>query len=240
MGRKAKYTYEEKLEACGEYLSGKKSASEIAQELQMGKYGTSMVLDWSRKYQEQGPEILKEVSNNAAYTKEFKKKVVEDYLAEKGSLRDLAIKYGIRSKEQIRRWISKYNRNEELKDYDPHPEVYMAMKKKTTLEERKEIVEYCLDNNKDYKEAATKYGCSYSQVYQWVRRYENRGTDGLEDRRGKRKQEEELSDLEKAEKRIKQLEYELLLTQRENELLKKVEEYERRWLKAFQEPEESQ
>lgn len=116
----------------------------------------------------------------------------------------------------------------------------MAMKKKTTLEERKEIVEYCLDNNKDYKGAATKYGCSYSQVYQWVRRYENRGTDGLEDRRGKRKQEEELSDLEKAEKRIKQLEHELLLTQRENELLKKVEEYERRWLKAFQDSEESQ
>lgn len=240
MGRKAKYTYEQKLKACTEYLSGKKSTSQIVQELQMGKQGKVKVVLWAKMYRAYGAESLKDKTRNSKYTKEFKQKVVEEYLAGKGSLHELVIKYGIRSDSQIRQWISKYNRNEELKDYDPHPEVYMAIRKRTTLEERKEIVEYCLGKNKDYKGTAERYGCSYSQVYQWVRNYEKSGITSLEDRRGKRKQEEELSDLEKAERRIRQLEQELLLTQRENELLKKVGEYERRWLKDFQEPEESQ
>ena len=65
-------------------------------------------------------------------------------------------------------------------------------------------------------------------------------TDGLEDRRGKRKQEEELSETELLQRRIRQLEHELLLKERENELLKKAEEFERRWLKDFQEPDDSQ
>lgn len=45
-----------------------------------------------------------------------------------------------------------YNANIELKDYNPKQEVYMAeARRKTTKEEREEIVEYCLNNNRDYK-----------------------------------------------------------------------------------------
>ena len=65
------------------------------------------------------------------------------------------------------------------------------------------------------------------------------GTEGLADNRGKRKKEEELTDLEKAQRRIKQLEYQLLLKERENELLKKVDEFERRWLAEHQKPDGS-
>ncbi len=39
MERKAKYTYEEKLQACMDYLSGKRSTKEIAENLWMGKGG---------------------------------------------------------------------------------------------------------------------------------------------------------------------------------------------------------
>ena len=49
------------------------------------------------------------------------------------------------------------------------------MRKKTTKEERREIVGYCLEQGKDYKDTAAKYGVSYSQVYQWVRHYEECG-----------------------------------------------------------------
>ena len=56
------------------------------------------------------------------------------------------------------------------------------------------------------------------------------GEDGLNDNRGKRRKEEELTDFEKAQRRIKQLEHELLLKERENELLKKLEEFEKGWL----------
>ena len=102
----------------------------------------------------------------------------------------------------------------------------MTKRKKTTQEERKEIVQYCLEHNKDYKGTASKYDCSYAQVYQWVRNYETKGAKGLADNRGKRTKEEELTDLEKAQRRIKQLEHQLLLKERENELLKKVDEFE--------------
>ena len=46
MGRTAKYTYEQKLQACKDYLSGTKSILEIARELHMGKYGKSQVQRW--------------------------------------------------------------------------------------------------------------------------------------------------------------------------------------------------
>ena len=240
MGRKARYTFEQKLKAVEDYISGKKSASEIASELSMGKCGKGKVRRWARMYQNNGPEILQETKTNNTYTKEFKLQVVEEYLSGTASTLDLCAKYGIRSDRQIRQWISKYNSLEELRDYDPHPEVYMTKSRKTTLQERKEIVLYCLDHQLDYKGTALKYGCSYSQIYQWVRSYKANGIEGLKDKRGKHKQEEELSDLEKAQRRIKQLEHELLIKERENELLKKAEEFERRWLRDFQKPDGSQ
>ena len=62
---------------------------------------------------------------------------------------------------------------EKLKEYDPKREVYMAeARRKTTLEERKEIVEYCIAHNRDYKGTASLYDVSYSQVYSWVKKYD--------------------------------------------------------------------
>lgn len=48
------------------------------------------------------------------------------------------------------------------------------MRKKTTKEERREIVAYCLEHGKNYKETAERYEVSYNQIYQWVRHYEAR------------------------------------------------------------------
>ncbi len=66
--------------------------------------------------------------------------------------------------------------------------------RKTTLEERTEIVAFCIANGKDYGLTAEKYGVSYQQVYSWVHKYEAKGTDGLTDRRGKAKPESELTE----------------------------------------------
>ena len=48
MGRKAKYSPEQKVKACEDYLSGRKSASQIKNELDMGTYGDKHVWQWSR------------------------------------------------------------------------------------------------------------------------------------------------------------------------------------------------
>lgn len=67
----------------------------------------------------------------------------------------------------------------------------------TTKDERIEIVQYCLEHDRDYKRTAEKYDVSYSQVYSWVRKHNDRGNDGLNDRRGYHKSNEEVEELEK-------------------------------------------
>ena len=103
-----------------------------------------------------------------------------------------------------------------------------AARRKTTIDERKEIVEYCLSQDKDYKGTAEKYDVSYSQVYNWTRSYLSNGLDGLKDNRGRRKPDEELSELEKLRRENLRLKHQLEEERRVVELLKKVQEFEGR------------
>ena len=103
----------------------------------------------------------------------------------------------------------------------------MRKARSTTPEERLLIVQDCLANHKNYGATALKYQCSYQQVRNWVKRYEEMGSAGLEDRRGRRAgtmpsrtPEEEMRD------RIAELERRNRDLQMENDLLKKVRELE--------------
>ena len=227
MGRKAKYSADQKIQACEDYLSGRKSAVEIARQLGMGKRGKDHVRQWSKMYKAHGSSAFEETHHNRTYSKEFKEKVVKEYLAGKGSYPDLAVKYSIPSDETIRQWVSSYNNHIELRDYDPRSEVYMAKGRKTSFDERLEIVKYCLEHDRNIKNTASIYKCSYAQVYSWLRKYEADGEEGLEDRRGHHKKEEELYDLEKAQRQIARLEREKEEFRRKYELLKKAENLER-------------
>lgn len=104
-----------------------------------------------------------------------------------------------------------------------------SARRKTTIEERREIVQYCLEHNKEYKLAAEAFGVSYTQVYQWVKKYEEQGEEGLTDKRGKRKEEAQLSELEKLQRENERLKRQLELKERENYVLKKLKEIEGRW-----------
>ncbi|MDT2265411.1 helix-turn-helix domain-containing protein [Paenibacillus larvae] len=68
-------------------------------------------------------------------------------------------------------------------------------------------------------QTADKFQVSYQQVYSWTNKYLTSGVDALQDRRGKRKSEDEMSEVEKlraqnkllqAENRRKQMEIDLL------------------------------
>ena len=71
----------------------------------------------------------------------------------------------------------------------------MTKGKSTTYEERLEIVSYCIEHSNDYTAAIEKYGVSYQQIYSWVRKYNEKGAEGLVDKRGKRKAESEMTEL---------------------------------------------
>ena len=227
MGRKSKYTVEEKVQAVLDYKSGKRGITQIGNDLGMHK-SARLLYVWINQYDKYGETAFHNKERNKTYSKEFKAMVVQEYLNGYGSTYDLSIKYDIPSKETIRKWVISYNSHEELKDYNPKGDVYMTKSRKTTFEERIEIVQYCLDHDKEYKLAAEEFDVSYAQVYQWVKKYLELGEKGLTDKRGKHKEESQLSELEKAQREIALLKHQLELKERENIILKKLKEVERR------------
>ena len=61
---------------------------------------------------------------------------------------------------------------------------------------------------------------SYQQIYRWTRKYHSNGTEGLIDKRGKRKPETEMSELEKLRAENKSLQAEKRRAQLEAAFLK--------------------
>ena len=105
-------------------------------------------------------------------------------------------------------------------------------RRKTTIEERKEIVNYCIEHGRDYKGTASIYNVSYSQVYSWVKKYDATGEDGLTDRRGRHKTDEEVDELERLRRENARLKRQLQEKDMLAELLKKVQEFERLTIKS--------
>ena len=168
-----------------------------------------------------------ERSGNRRYSKEFKIMCVEAVISGAGSVNDIVAKYNISARELLRSWIKCYNANMELKDYEPEREVYMAeARRKTTIEERKKIVTYCIEHNRDYKGTAALYDVSYSQVYSWVKKYDTAGEAGLTDRRGRHRTDDEVDELERLRRENLRLKRQLEEKDMVVELLKKVKEFE--------------
>jgi transposase-like protein len=221
---KRKHSPEWMLARVREYLAGEGSYKAIAAANGIGK---KTLEEWVRKFQEQGEVAFAVRQGNAHYSKEFKTRCVEAVLRGEGSVDDIIAKYNISSRSVLRQWILCYNANQELKDYDPKREVYMAdARRKTTQEERREITEYCISHNKDYKGTAARFDVSYSQVYTWVRKYLENGEAGLTDRRGHHKTDDEVDELERLRRENLRLKRQLKEQDMLVELLKKVKEFE--------------
>lgn len=224
---KTKATPKEKIEAVERYLRGEAKPKGIAERLNVSV--TSFV-SWVRKYQTFGRAGLLKRRHHQSYTAEEKKAAVEEYLSGKGSQAAICKKYKIHSRKQLRNWIKVYNGHRESRPVRGQgSDIYMTKGRSTTYEERVEIVSYCIEHDNNYAATIEKYGISYQQIYAWVRKYHEKGVEGLVDKRGRRKPEEEMTELEKlrAEKRILEARNKRLET--ENAVLKKLEEIERRW-----------
>lgn len=224
MSRKSKIDPVEKIRAVERVLSGERSISEEARLLGVDR---KSIADWKRIYLSLGATALADQKKNKVYSKELMLSAINDYLSGEGSLQDICQKYGIRGRSQLRNWVKEYNTHGEVKSRGSGGGGYMSKARKTTKKERLEIVQYCLDNDRNYGAAALKYDCSYQQVRNWVIKYEKMGSAGLDDRRGKRigseparTPEEELRD------KIAELERKNRDLQMENDLLKKVRELE--------------
>ncbi len=128
----------------------------------------------------------------------------------------MAIKYHIPSSSSIKKWVKLYNSHMELKNYIPRGEdIYMTKSRKVNKEERIEIVKYCLENDMDYKTTAKVFETTYANVFNWVKKYKEKGEDGLDDKCGRHKSDEEVDEVTLLKRQLKQKEHELEMAQLE-------------------------
>ena len=222
--RRTKYDAETIINAVEMYLEGNNSVGTIAKLLGVGK---SSVSQWIANYKVMGKDAFTG-NGNQHYSKELKEQAVKDYLSGKGSLQEICKNYKIKSPRQLRSWIMKYNGHEELKASGTGGTVIMTKGRKTTFDERVEIVQYCIAHDHNYTETAAKYNVSYQQARSYTVKYEADGIEALRDRRGRTKPLDEMSELERlrAENRILHAEKER--AEMEVSFLKKLDEIERR------------
>ena len=167
----------------------------------------------------------KERRQNKKYNIEQKQQAVEAYLRGEGSLREISKKHEISDKHTLQNWILWYNGHREFKERSSAKgEIYMTKGRKTTQEERAEIVAYCIEHNKDYGLTVETYNVSYQQIYAWVRKYEEGGVDKLKDNRGRTKLVEEMTEMEKLRAEMKILEAKNRQLEIENAFIKKLQE----------------
>ncbi|MBH1942598.1 helix-turn-helix domain-containing protein [Mobilitalea sibirica] len=221
---KSPHTTEFRAKVSQEYLDGLGSYNYLSAKYNIG---CKTLREWVAKYRIYGIAAFSQKAGNTSYLSDFKNMCVEAVLSGEGSVDDIVATYNISSREVLRCWIKCYNANRELKDYDPKREVYMAdARRKTTIEERKEIVEYCIKHNRDLKGTASIYEVSYSQVYSWVKKYDANGEEGLSDKRGRHKTDDEVDELERLRRENLRLKRQLEEKDMVVELLKKVKEFE--------------
>ena len=225
MSRRKTITPEEKIQIAQDCIEGRISQTEAARRLGIDR---TSIRSWIIKYEAEGSLGLTQAEKNRVYSEELKLQAVLEYLGGEGSLREICKKYKIRSKRQLIDWIKVYNSGRNFKRKTSGGS-RMKNTRKTTQEERVRIAKECIENGDNYGEIAIKYQVSYQNVYTWVKKYRELGEAGLEDRRGQRTaQQEPRTEEERLRIEVAQLKHELYMTKMERDLLKKLEEIERR------------
>lgn len=92
MGRKVKYSAEEKINAVREYLDGNESMSSIAKHLNISFQSFKQ---WVKNYEAIGTDAFA-TNQNKHYSKVEKEQAVAAYLAGEGSLAQSCLSYAVR------------------------------------------------------------------------------------------------------------------------------------------------
>ena len=225
MSRKPKFSSDEKVSAVNLYLDGKSSMNSIAK--QLGISYASFV-QWVINYKAMGADAF--ITKNCnRYSLFEKKQAVEAYLAGEGSYMIICKKFKIRSAALLRRWVKQYNGQKKLNVSGIGGTAAMTKGRKTTFDERVEIASFCIAHNHNYTETAEKFGVSYQQARNYTVKFENNGINALEDNRGKRKDKDSLTEIEKLRAELKLEKAMRQKAEMEASFLKKLKETERRW-----------
>ena len=215
MSERKKQKPEEKVKIVKRYLAGEVSMSEAVTEAGVN---WKTLQKWVMQYEAEGAAAFLPGRREHIYSPELKLQA------------EFSKKYGLRDRRQLRNWLKVYHAHGDFNSRkNSGGGSCMRQGRETTLEERIQIVRDCIASGKSYGEMAQKYQVSYQQVRTWTLRFEELGEAGLEDRRGRRKKDQTpRTELEEAQIEIERLKHKLYLAEMERDLLKKLDEVERR------------
>ena len=229
--KRSRFSVQERIDICERIRSGDLNYHSAAMLLGVHKNTTKT---WFLAYQKSGASAFSDKSYRGKYSPALKNTVVEAYLNGEGSLIDLAAKYEIDNDATLRYWVKVYNTrgrfNETNGGFSVLDTKETKEKAKTTSIEGKILIsKECLENGKNYNEVAEKYNVSPSYVRRWTARYEELGDAAFEDRRGQRKMDQvPRTEFEALQVENEKLKHKLYVAELERDLLKKVQEVERR------------
>jgi len=225
MDKRQKISKEVLIRAIKDYLNGKCGFTASYEKIGICE---SYFRRSVHRYKAYGVEAFVKQEHNTIYSQAIKRQVVEEYLEGQASQLEIQNKYGIRSASTLYRWIKEYNSGRGFR-CKMSGGSRMKEARPTTVEERIQITKDCMANGGNYGETALKFNVSYQQVYHWVKKFKEMGVAGLEDRRGKRlKDQTPRTREEELEIEVAKLKHELYMTQMERDVLKKLDEIERR------------
>lgn len=156
---------------------------------------------WSIKYDHGGLEKLEEIKIKTLYSSHTLINSVQDYLTGEFSMLQIVKKYNLCGDSLLRKWLKWYN----TPKWNIKIGEFMA-REKISKDDKIKMVLQNINENKSVKKIATENNISEGQLRDWIRKYKLSGEGVLEDNRGLKKDESQLSNEEILKKRNKELE----------------------------------
>lgn len=105
------------------------------------------------------------------YSFEFKLKIVQEYLEGKGGTLYLSKKYGVKSKEQLRRWMNAYQ------EFGEEGLLRKRQNQTYSVQFKMAAIEFYQTSDLSYREVANQFGMNNSTlIANWMRNFRAKGT----------------------------------------------------------------
>lgn len=197
------YTTLEKLKLLSDYQDSSQTLTVFAD---YRAVRPRTVSNWIRRFLAARLAVIQRPQRNHSYSIRIKRKAVEEYQLGRLSNHEILAKYHIRNISQLRQWLIQYNSGK-LTATNGARKRGRKMGCKVTYEEKIRIVKWVLEHEYDYTGASNEFDVSYQRIYSWVRKYLLSDDDWtvLKDRRGKNRNKEPKTELEKLRQEVRRL-----------------------------------
>ena len=218
MSNKVKFTPEQKMFFVLKFRELKISLAEFCRLYNVER---TAIHRWSIKYDNEGLEGLKEIKKPTKYPSHVLINSVKDYLTGNFSMLQIVKIYNLSGDAVLRTWLKWYN----TPKWNIKVGEFMA-REKISKDKKIQLVLQYINKEKSAKEIATNNDITEGQLRDWARKYKIHGDNALDDKRGIRKDQSDLSQEEILKKKKKELEEKNRRLEAELLLIKKLKELE--------------